>query len=497
MTTFPRTIKLGLGKDFSEDCFNIDVAASATGDAVLDFRVAPFLSSEKALPTRRFGTVTLKKNSFREILAPGVLQQVDDFQAFMTSCLDLLVVGGVMKITVPYDLSFGAWADPRNRRAFNELTFASYIDDQGHAAGSMHCFEMVSLDYIPGQIAMELQAKEIPAPEIARYPRAIDGLSVQLQKVVDRKAVATPASAQDTSLPRTASGPQAFAGSWSQLKDRFCIWIVTPENYIHTRAFYEPAVSLSSAFRQLGGSAPITTQPAEWKGRIPIIYGANVLTKDIAEKLPRGSVIFNMEQATTDSVWMSSNYFAFLKTFAVLESSAANLERLAGVGIDHAQLLQLGYCPEWTCIEPEPVQDIDVLFYGSMNERRRAILLALHERGLKIKHLFGVYGAERDAAIARAKVVMNIHAKPNWVFETVRVLYLLANRTCVLTEAEGDDDEAEAYRGGLAMAAYDDLVERCVELVANEEERRRLADTGFELVKRRSQAQILSEALGI
>jgi len=41
----------------------------------------------------------------------------------MTNCLKLLRVGGVFKILVPYDLSYGAWQDPTHIRAFNERSW--------------------------------------------------------------------------------------------------------------------------------------------------------------------------------------------------------------------------------------------------------------------------------------------------------------------------------------------------------------------------------------
>lgn len=87
--------------------------------------------------------------------------------------------------------------------------------------------------------------------------------------------------------------------------------------------------------------------------------------------------------------------------------SAANVARLAALGVA-ALHVPIGYHPVLARIE-RAAEDLDVLFYGSLNERREAVLDGLEARGLQVASVFGVYGAERDALIARAKLVLNVH----------------------------------------------------------------------------------------
>ena len=61
-------------------------------------------------------------------------------------------------------------------------------------------------------------------------------------------------------------------------------------------------------------------------------------------------------------------------------------------------------------------------------------------------HPFNAYGGKRDALIARAKVVLNIHYYAAQVFEIVRVSYLLANSKAVVTEIGPDTDLDETER---------------------------------------------------
>ena len=60
----------------------------------------------------------------------------------------------------------------------------------------------------------------------------------------------------------------------------------------------------------------------------------------------------------------------------------------------------IGYVPELTCINPVSPQDIDVLFYGSMNARREKIVEELKQSGLTVITLFSIYEKERDTVIA-------------------------------------------------------------------------------------------------
>jgi len=57
-----------------------------------------------------------------------VLEHITDLKTYMTNCLELLKVGGVMEITVPYDLSLGAWQDPTHCRAFNQNSWLYYTE---------------------------------------------------------------------------------------------------------------------------------------------------------------------------------------------------------------------------------------------------------------------------------------------------------------------------------------------------------------------------------
>lgn len=273
----------------------------------------------------------------------------------------------------------------------------------------------------------------------------------------------------------------------------YCVWIVSPPRYPHSRCFDEVALALSEAFADLGYDAPVVRHAADVRG-VPVVLGPHLLPRS-GEAAPPGAILYNLEQAYQGSEWLTQDYLALLRTHPVWDYSARNLQTLAGMGVS-AALCGVGYSPGLTRIPPAPEQDVDVLFVGSLPPRRAAVIEALRARGARVGHGFNVYGPERDAFIARSKVLLNLHQHETQVFEIVRVSYLLANRACVVSEV-GLDAELEApFRAGVAFCAYDELVDTCLRLLADPGERARLAQAGFAGFTARPQAEMLRRALG-
>ena len=271
----------------------------------------------------------------------------------------------------------------------------------------------------------------------------------------------------------------------------FSIWIVSPEGYIHSRCFEETALALREAFAELGHDAPIVTNPKAARGQT-IALGANLMPR--VKAAPANCILYNLEQIGEDCSWLTPAYIELLSSHRVWDYSRKNIEALAQYGIA-ADLCELGYTPGLTRIAAAEHRDIDVAFVGSMNERRRSLLKALHERGKIVFAAFNLYGAERDAIYARAKIAINIHYFESKVFEIVRVSYLLANRMCVVSETGADGDVEAIYKDGVAFSPYEDLVDTCVRLIDDDTARRSIAEAGFAAFSARSQARFLKAAL--
>jgi hypothetical protein len=171
--------------------------------------------------------------------------------------------------------------------------------------------------------------------------------------------------------------------------------------------------------------------------------------------------------------------------------------------VSNVYYVPIGYMPEMSRISPTAEQDIDVLFYGGVTERRGKILEDLRDAGLKIEVLKNLFGLERDQYIARAKVVLNIHSEQNihWgslkdTFEIVRVSYLLANSKAVVSEySEKSTSIEDDLLDALVLVDYKDLVPACVDLVKNAKKRRFYERKGFSVISARDETIYLKEAL--
>lgn len=244
---------------------------------------------------------------------------------------------------------------------------------------------------------------------------------------------------------------------------KFLVGIVGMGKNPHSPCFLDVARAMASALRALGHDVEYATAEARQQrpGRL-ILFGANNLC-DHDNAIPDETIIFNSEQlaAVTDPRFFLQNYLRYRK-MTVWDYSEANVAELKKLGIERAVLCPIGYVPSMTTIEPAPVEDIDILFYGSVAGPRREILDALDAAGFNVVRLFGVYDKERDAYIARAKVVLNLHYYPRGVFEIFRVSHLLANKKCVVTESGGRDKTLEAFaRTACAYVDRKDIVEIC------------------------------------
>jgi hypothetical protein len=277
----------------------------------------------------------------------------------------------------------------------------------------------------------------------------------------------------------------------SPLEPRLAVVTVAPPDYPHSRAFEEVSDALHFGLARAGFDSvqAVNRFPA---GRTGIVLGASLLVP--GQQLPPDSVIFNLEQIARGSSWLTADYIENLRRYKVWDYSEANAAALRELGVADVSVVELGYVPELTRITPR-AKTIDVLFYGSVNERRNDVLQKLHGAGARVRALFGVYGADRDELIAQARIVLNIHFYESRILEIVRVGYLLANRAFVVTEESADSALERELEGGIVAAPYADLVGTCLRFIDDHAGREAVARRGFEIFSRRDQAQSLAPAV--
>jgi hypothetical protein len=173
------------------------------------------------------------------------------------------------------------------------------------------------------------------------------------------------------------------------------------------------------------------------------------------------------------------------------------VDALRDLGIGNTRLCRIGYVSEISHISqlPDDDQDIDVLFYGSINSRRSSILDHLKKKGLKVRSLFGAYGMRRDRFIARSKIVVNIHFYDTKVMEILRLSYLMANKRFVISERGNDELLERPFEEGMVFVDYDSIVDGCLAYIEKPAERRKIADKGFQIFRTCDQTAYLRQAL--
>ncbi len=274
---------------------------------------------------------------------------------------------------------------------------------------------------------------------------------------------------------------------------KFAVTVVSPPGYLHSAAFTEIAESLHYGLLALDHDSLLTTS-GSLPGRQHIILGANLLPH-YPLPITDDAILYNLEQVQVGSSWFRPELLDLYRRYRLWDYSPLNAAALAEQGIRVSRIVPVGYVEQLTRIRPAAQQDIDCLFIGSLNPRRQEILERISDAGLQVHAAVGVYGAERDALISRAKLLLNVHFYEAKVLEIVRISYLLANRCAVLSERGADRGEDDTLQGGVAFADYDCLVARACELVANPTERGELAQSGFELMSARPTSEYLRAAL--
>ena len=268
---------------------------------------------------------------------------------------------------------------------------------------------------------------------------------------------------------------------------KYNVCLISPPNYIHVLAFWELAELIHFSLIELGHESTLQFKKME-KDATNIVFGCHLLNPELIPQIPKSTIFINTEQIYLNENRWNNTIFEWAKYFEFWDYSEKNILKFKDIGIPNVKLLKIGFQKELSRIEKSTHQDIDILFYGSMNERRQKILTQLEARGLKVKSVVGLYGNERDQLIARSKVVLNHHFYTSEIFEIVRVFYLLSNAITVVGEVNPTTSIDETYKNAIYAAPYDGIVEACEKLIQDTSCREAAAMHGYEVISKLPQS---------
>ena len=281
----------------------------------------------------------------------------------------------------------------------------------------------------------------------------------------------------------------------------FNICIIKPKDFVHYLAFKEVAELLHFSLLKLKFKSYINFNNFDTNPQIKnIIFGAHLLTDDLINSVPNNSIIFNTEQIGSlnlNKKWINRIIKLTKRNIELWDYSDFNLQFMYNETKIKGKLFEIGYQQELNRISLSKSPDVDVLFYGAINERRKYIIDKLVENKIKVKCLFGVYGENRDKWIANSKLVLNMHMYDSKVFEIIRVFYLMTNSVPVVSEYEKNTKTNNNYLNGFKASSYDGLVKNIINLIENKIARRELGNKGSALIKKYPQEEFTKKILNL
>lgn len=210
--------------------------------------------------------------------------------------------------------------------------------------------------------------------------------------------------------------------------------IVQPPGYLHSLGLLDPALYVQYQLRRLGVGVTLEKNRLR-EDRINVVFGAHLGFP--AELLKRHAcVFFNLEQLGPGGARLSQSYLDLLATEPVVDYDPENALAL-GARTPQTPVLPFLHAPYLqeeggVALEDRP---IDLLFFGSLNDRRREFIERVERCGVPVSIPDRpLYGPERDQLIRQAKAVLNCHFYDAARFERIRVQQCLSLGTPVISE---------------------------------------------------------------
>lgn len=278
------------------------------------------------------------------------------------------------------------------------------------------------------------------------------------------------------------------------MKNFFNICIIRPSGYIWSSVFHEMAELLAFSLQDNGYTAQINENKI-FNNTKNIIISCHLLEKSESTQIPSDSIIFNTEQVGIGSELWNQRILHFLQEFQSWDYSIHNIEKIEKIGIRPPRHFKFGYHSKLARIESDKNKDIDVLFYGALTPARNLTLKQIEASGIKVRKIYGLFGAERDAYIARSKIIINLHQHDSKIFEIIRAHYLMNNSKAIITQCDHDTKIDPDYRDGMILASHDEIVDKCFATIQSPNVIKEYEDRSLQTIMRLDSKKIIRELL--
>lgn len=175
----------------------------------------------------------------------------------------------------------------------------------------------------------------------------------------------------------------------------------------------------------------------------------------ILDKLPQNYIVYNFEQFTTNKKW-SNSYYNFLNNAIInIDYSINNIIKL------HKNNINSFFLPFFSLnlfkYQYYIKKDIDILFLGNINQRRKSFLNKLNF--LNITIINNVFFDDSIKLLARSKILLNIHYYDgDSILEVVRIIPALENNCIIISEKSNDIYYNNKFNNIIHLTDYDNIL---------------------------------------
>ncbi len=206
----------------------------------------------------------------------------------------------------------------------------------------------------------------------------------------------------------------------------------------HALGFLDQARYLRYHLGRLGFCCELSKNRL-YRDHLNIVLGAhNGFDPKLADLFP--CVILNLEQIGRGGAALPPAYLELLASVPSFDYDAANQAAYpAALAGPCVPILDAPYLRAERPQRRLQERPLDLLFFGSINERRRRLIGEIEASGCRIAMFdHPLYGPERDEIIVQAKAVLNLHYYESGRLEQTRIAHCLSLGTPVISERKFD-----------------------------------------------------------
>lgn len=246
-------------------------------------------------------------------------------------------------------------------------------------------------------------------------------------------------------------------------------------NPYHPRPFVftDCARSLVESLRDMGIRAQLVVNALPYKGRLLIMgWSPEWLTTNQGVVDRARTILFNAEQLGSNSPVATRQYVEAMRGWVVADFHEANVDHLQRHLGPEVQAVELPIAPHPVLGLRPSVAGVagpaaDVVFIGSINERRRQQLQELASSGLKVLEVNGAYGLELMNVLQRSRLLVHIHYYDTRLFPVLRMLRPVMMGLPVVCESSVFSARNDWTTSGMHFCDAADLTRTCQALLAD------------------------------